>query len=69
MNDVVKSILFVGDTITVASLGKNAGAGGVFLALACDYAIAQKGVVLNPHYETLGHKCRDKIKSKNNNNA
>lgn len=54
MNDVVKSILFADEVITVASLGKNAGAGGVFLALACDYVVAQKGVVLNPHYKTLG---------------
>jgi len=54
MNDVVKSILFADDVITVASLGKNAGAGGVFLALACDYVVAREGVVLNPHYKTLG---------------
>ncbi len=54
MNDVVKSILCADDVITVASLGKNAGAGGVFLALACDYVVAREGVVLNPHYKTLG---------------
>lgn len=54
MNNVVKSILCADDVITVASLGKNAGAGGVFLALACDYAVAREGVVLNPHYKTLG---------------
>jgi putative two-component system hydrogenase maturation factor HypX/HoxX len=35
-------------------LGKNAGAGGVFLALAADYVVARDGVVLNPHYKTLG---------------
>jgi len=54
MNDVVKSILMSDDVITVASLGKNAGAGGVFLALAADYVVAKDGVVLNPHYKTLG---------------
>ncbi|MCK9490640.1 MAG: hydrogenase maturation protein [Sulfurimonas sp.] len=54
MNDLVRSILYADDVITVASLGKNAGAGGVFLALACDYVIAKEGVVLNPHYKTLG---------------
>ena len=54
INDVIKSILFADDIITVSSLHKNAGAGGVFLALACDYIIAQEGVVLNPHYKTLG---------------
>jgi len=54
MNDVVKSILHSEDIITVASFAKNAGAGGVFLGLACDYALARDGVVLNPHYKTLG---------------
>jgi putative two-component system hydrogenase maturation factor HypX/HoxX len=54
MNDVVKSILFADEVITIASLHRNAGAGGVFLALACDFVVAQEGVVLNPHYKTLG---------------
>lgn len=54
MNDLVKSILFADDVVTVASLRKNAGAGGVFLALACDYVVAHETVVLNPHYKTLG---------------
>ncbi|MBA1433447.1 MAG: hydrogenase [Epsilonproteobacteria bacterium] len=54
MNDLVRSILFADDVVTVASLQKNAGAGGVFLALACDYVLAREQVVLNPHYKTLG---------------
>ncbi len=54
MNDVVKSILFAEDIITVASFSKNAGAGGIFLGLACDYTIAREGVVFNPHYKTMG---------------
>jgi len=54
MNDLVKSVLFAEDVITVASVSKNAGAGGVFLALACDYVLSTPHVVLNPHYKTLG---------------
>jgi putative two-component system hydrogenase maturation factor HypX/HoxX len=54
MNDLVKSILFADDVVTVASLEKNAGAGGVFLALGCDYVVMREEVVLNPHYKTLG---------------
>jgi len=54
MNDVVKSVLLSEDIITIASFGKNAGAGGVFLGLACDYVIGCDGVVLNPHYKTMG---------------
>ncbi len=54
MNDIVKSIIFSDEVISVASLHKNAGAGGVFLALACDYVVASQSTVLNPHYKTLG---------------
>jgi putative two-component system hydrogenase maturation factor HypX/HoxX len=54
MNDLVKSIIFAEDVITVASLHRNSGAGGVFLALACDYVTASKSATINPHYKTLG---------------
>jgi len=33
----------------------NAGAGGVFLALAADRVWARQGVVLNPHYKNMGN--------------
>ena len=54
MNDLIRSILFADEVVTIASFGSNAGAGGVFLGLACDYVAGRKGVVLNPHYKTLG---------------
>ncbi len=54
MNDLVRSILFADEVVTVASFARNAGAGGVFMGLACDYVVAKEGVVLNPHYKTLG---------------
>ena len=54
MNDLVGSILEADDVVTIASLEKNAGAGGVFLALACDFVVASESCVLNPHYKTLG---------------
>jgi putative two-component system hydrogenase maturation factor HypX/HoxX len=54
MNDLIKSILFAEDIVTVASFARNAGAGGVFMGLACDYVVAKEGIVLNPHYKTLG---------------
>jgi putative two-component system hydrogenase maturation factor HypX/HoxX len=54
MNDLVRSILYADEVVTIASFGCNAGAGGVFLGLACDYVVAKEGVVLNPHYKTLG---------------
>jgi len=54
MNDVVRSTLLADDIITVAAIRGGAGAGGLFLGLACDYVVARKGVVLNPHYKTIG---------------
>jgi len=54
MNDLVKSIIFADDVITLASLHQNSGAGGVFLALACDYVVGAKSATINPHYKTLG---------------
>ena len=54
MNDLIGSILYADEVVTVASFARNAGAGGVFLGLACDYAVAPDGVVFNPHYKTLG---------------
>lgn len=54
MNDLVSSILYAEEVLTIASFHRNAGAGGVFMGLACDYVVAREGVVLNPHYKTLG---------------
>ncbi len=54
INDLVRSIIFAEDVITVASLHRNAGAGGVFLATACDFVVGSGDAVLNPHYKTLG---------------
>ncbi len=53
MNNLIKSIIFSEDVLTVAYFGKNAGAGGVFLGLGCDRVLAKDDTVLNPHYKTL----------------
>ncbi|WP_353661399.1 hydrogenase maturation protein [Hydrogenimonas sp. SS33] len=54
MNNLIETLLFSDDILTMASFGANAGAGGVFLGLACDFAVAREGVVLNSHYKTMG---------------
>src|ERR1700716_3416315 len=38
----------------IAGLRGNAGAGGAMLALAADHVYARSGVVLNPHYKSMG---------------
>ena len=54
MNDVVFELLNSPNHMTVAALRNNAGAGGAILALACDEVIVREGVVLNPHYRSMG---------------
>ncbi|PRW90786.1 MULTISPECIES: hydrogenase maturation protein [Pseudomonas] len=40
--------------LVISGLTGSAGAGGVMLALAADIVLAREGVVLNPHYKTMG---------------
>jgi len=55
MNDLVREIVLTPGQLTVAALQGNAGAGGVFLALAADEVVARDGVILNPHYKSMGN--------------
>lgn len=55
MNDLTQAILTSDQHLTIAALRGNAGAGGVFLALAADQVLARSGVVLNPHYKAMGN--------------
>jgi putative two-component system hydrogenase maturation factor HypX/HoxX len=55
MNDLTRAILNADGKVTVSALRGNAGAGGVFLALAADRVWAREGVVLNPHYKAMGN--------------
>jgi putative two-component system hydrogenase maturation factor HypX/HoxX len=55
MNDLALAIMACERQLTVAALRGNAGAGGVFLALAADRVVAREGVVLNPHYRAMGN--------------
>jgi putative two-component system hydrogenase maturation factor HypX/HoxX len=55
IDDLAAAILTTGSHLTVAALQGNAGAGGVFLALAADRVVARSGVVLNPHYKGMGN--------------
>ena len=55
MNDLVHEILATDSHLVIAAMQGNAGAGGVFLALAADRVVARKSVVLNPHYQAMGN--------------
>lgn len=55
IDDVALEILSCDRHLTLAAMQGNAGAGGVFLALAADRVLARNGVVLNPHYKGMGN--------------
>jgi len=55
IDDVAELILRMDDRLTVAALRGNAGAGGVFLALAADQVWTRPGIILNPHYRNMGN--------------
>lgn len=54
INGVVREILTNTNQITISAVEGNAGAGGVFLAIASDKVWASETSVLNPHYKTMG---------------
>jgi putative two-component system hydrogenase maturation factor HypX/HoxX len=54
IDDLCRSIITCTDQLVVASVGANAGAGGVMLALGADRVIVRSSVVLNPHYASMG---------------
>jgi putative two-component system protein, hydrogenase maturation factor HypX/HoxX len=54
INDVCREIITCTHQLVVTALGGNAGAGGVMLGLGADYVLVREGVVLNPHYRTMG---------------
>ena len=55
MDDLARDIITTADRLVVSALRGNAGAGGVFLALAADEVWAREGIVLNPHYKDMAN--------------
>jgi putative two-component system hydrogenase maturation factor HypX/HoxX len=54
IDDVCREIITCTTQLVVSSVGGNAGAGGVMLALGADQVLVRAGAVLNPHYRTMG---------------
>jgi putative two-component system hydrogenase maturation factor HypX/HoxX len=55
IDDFVLAVLTTHSRLTVAAMRGNAGAGGVFMALAADRVLARSSIVLNPHYKGMGN--------------
>ncbi|MFI6588165.1 enoyl-CoA hydratase-related protein [Embleya sp. NPDC050493] len=54
INAVCRTLLTTTGQVLVAAFEANAGAGGVMLPLGADVVVARPGIVLNPHYATMG---------------
>ena len=54
IHEVCRQIITCTGQLLVCSVAGNAGAGGVMLALVADRVVLRDGVVLNPHYRTMG---------------
>ena len=55
MNDLCRELIETPNQLVIAAMQGNAGAGGVFMALAADKVIARASVILNPHYRSMGN--------------
>ena len=55
IDDLTQTLIEATDRLVIAAMQGNAGAGGVFLAMAADQVWARKGVVVNPHYKNMGN--------------
>lgn len=54
INEVAAAIVNCTTQVVVAAFTGDAGAGGVMLPLGADVVVAREGVVLNPHYASMG---------------
>jgi len=55
IDDIVGEVIATDDRLVITAMQGNAGAGGVFMALAADRVVARDGIVLNPHYKGMGN--------------
>jgi len=55
IDDLTRTLIEADDRTVVAAMRGNAGAGGVFMALAADRVWARCGTILNPHYKNMGN--------------
>jgi putative two-component system hydrogenase maturation factor HypX/HoxX len=54
IDDMVLEIINSPNHLTISAVYGSAGAGGVIMTLAADKVLARAGVIMNPHYKTMG---------------
>jgi putative two-component system hydrogenase maturation factor HypX/HoxX len=55
IDDIIYQIITTTDKVTISAMAGNSGAGGVMLALGADFIFARQGVIMNPHYKSMGN--------------
>ncbi|MDU8929659.1 hydrogenase maturation protein [Alisedimentitalea sp. MJ-SS2] len=55
IDDLAEAVIRTESHLTIAAMGGNSGAGGVFLARACDLLWMRGPVIVNPHYKDMGN--------------
>jgi putative two-component system hydrogenase maturation factor HypX/HoxX len=54
IDDLIYEIITTDTHLVISAMLGNAAAGGVIMALAADFVFARDGIILNPHYKTMG---------------
>ena len=54
IDDAILSFVKLENKCVIASLARNAGAGGVMMTCAADFTISNQSIVLNPGYAAMG---------------
>lgn len=54
IDDFVETVVNCTSHLVISAMHGSAGAGGVMMALAADKVIAREGMILNPHYKSMG---------------
>ncbi|MCX6044346.1 MAG: enoyl-CoA hydratase-related protein [Chloroflexi bacterium] len=54
IDDLMRTIITTDSHLIVSAMRGSAGASGVILALIADKVCARTGIILNPHYQTMG---------------
>lgn len=54
IDDVVQELI-LSKKLVISAIQGNAGAGGAIMPLAADLVLARDGVILNPHYKSMGN--------------